>query len=124
MNPGLRELVSAPEFAVLATRDRDGTTHQCVMWVGLDGKDLVMASKRSRSQCRNIAADPRVSVLVYQRSMPQHYVHVRGTAIVTADGGTELIERLSRAYTGGPHGGGDENQRVVIRVTPERVRVR
>jgi PPOX class probable F420-dependent enzyme len=124
VNEALRQLVEAPEFVVLATKDTGGTVHQCVMWAGADGDDLVMASKRHRRQVRNIAADPQVSVLLYQRARPQHYVHVRGTATLAAEGARELIERLSLAYTGTPHGNTEDHERIVIRVTPQKVTVR
>ncbi|MGD0557761.1 MAG: TIGR03618 family F420-dependent PPOX class oxidoreductase [Streptosporangiaceae bacterium] len=111
-------------FAVLATQNADGTVHQCVMWYAEDGKNLVMASKRYRRQCRNIAANPRVSVLIHDRDAPERYVHVQGTATLAADGARDLIERLSLAYTGRPHGNPEDHERIVIRVTPETVTIR
>jgi general stress protein 26 len=84
----------------------------------------VMAAKRYRRRCQNIAADPRVSVLICQRDAPQHYVHVQGTATGTPDGARDLIERLAQAYTGAPHAGDEDDQRVLIRVAPDQVRVR
>jgi PPOX class probable F420-dependent enzyme len=124
VNEVLREFVEAPEFAVLATRNLSGGVHQCVMWTGTDGDDLVMASKRHRRQVRNIMADPEVSVLLYRRTDPERYVHIQGTATLVPDGARDLIERLSLAYTGRPHGNNEDNERIVIRVTPETVTVR
>ena len=118
-----RVLIDTPEFGVLSTTDPAGGQHQCVMWVGRDGNDLVMATKNYRRQYRNLIADPRASVLVYSRARPQHYVHIRGTATLVEGGAVELADRLARAYTGTSHEVSEEAQRVMIRVTPLRVNV-
>ncbi len=117
-----RRLFDAPEFAVLATRERN----QCVMWVGRDGDELFMVSKDFRRQVRDVLADPGVSVLVYDRARPQHYVRVEGIATVETDGAAELMDRLARTYTGEPHvitNPAEEASRTVLRIRPERVLV-
>ena len=53
---GARELIDAPEFAVLSTANPDGSHHLCVMWVGRDGDDLLMATRKARPQHRNLRA--------------------------------------------------------------------
>ncbi len=117
-----RRLIDAPEFAVLATGER----HQCVMWVGRDGDELFMVTKDFRRQARDVLADPRVSVVVYARNRPQHYIRVEGVATVDPDGASELMDRLAYAYTGRPHvvtNPAEEATRVVLRIHPEQVRV-
>ncbi|MDX6741426.1 pyridoxamine 5'-phosphate oxidase family protein [Actinocorallia sp. A-T 12471] len=117
-----RALIDAPEFAVLAT----GTRHQCVMWVGRDGDELFMVTKDFRRQARDVAADPRVSVVLYARDRPQHYARIEGVARVETEGAVALMDRLALAYTGRPHVVADpaqEASRVVLRITPEKVAV-
>ncbi|MCD0449479.1 pyridoxamine 5'-phosphate oxidase family protein [Actinocorallia sp. API 0066] len=117
-----RRLLDAPEFAVLATGER----HQCVMWAGREGDELFMVTKDFRRQARDIASDPRVSVLLYQRDRPQHYARIEGSARIETEGAAALMDRLALAYTGAPHVVTDpaqEASRVVIRVTPDRVAV-
>lgn len=117
-----QRLLDAPEFAVLATGER----HQCVMWAGRENGELLMVSKDFRRQVRDILADPRVSVLVYARNKPQHYIRVEGVATVETEGAAELMDRLAYAYTGEPHvvvDPAEEASRVVLRIRPERVLV-
>ncbi|GAA0969455.1 PPOX class F420-dependent oxidoreductase [Acrocarpospora macrocephala] len=121
----VRAFLDAPEFAVLATAEPDGRTQLSVMWVGRDGDDLVMATKRGRRKVRNLQRDPNATVLVYSRTRPTRYVEIRGTAKITDEDARALIDRLSRSYTGRDHVLGDpdeERDRVVIRITPDRVR--
>lgn len=125
--PAVRALIDRPEFAVLSTANADGSHHLCVMWVGRDGDELVMATKARRRQAVNLRARPQASVLLYARDRPTRYAEIRGTATVEPHGGAELIDRLARAYTGAERhdttGSPDDAERVVIRLVPERVRV-
>ncbi len=124
-----RELIDRPEFAVLSTANPDGTHHLCVMWIGRDGDELVMATKTRRRQAVNLRARPRATILLYDRERPTRYVEIRGRATVEADGAAAvaLIDRLARAYTGADGhdttGRPDDAERVVLRIAPERVRV-
>ncbi|GIM96617.1 PPOX class F420-dependent oxidoreductase [Paractinoplanes toevensis] len=122
LGEAVRELVDRPEFAVLSTREPDGTAQLSVMWVGRDGDDLLMATKGARRKVRNIRRDPRVTVLLYDRSRPTRYAEIRGTARVTAEDARALVDQLARRYTGADHLVDDqEADRVVLRITPDRV---
>ncbi|MFF5078464.1 TIGR03618 family F420-dependent PPOX class oxidoreductase [Actinoplanes sp. NPDC000266] len=124
LSEAVRELVDRPEFAVLATAEPDGSSQLSVMWVGLDGDNLVMATKDGRRKVRNIRRDSRVTVLVYDRLRPTRYVEIRGRAAVLGEGGAALVNELAHRYTGKDHVIGDpaeEADRVVLRIVPERV---
>ncbi|WP_211275240.1 TIGR03618 family F420-dependent PPOX class oxidoreductase [Actinoplanes rectilineatus] len=120
----VRELLDRPEFAVLSTTDPDGTIQSSVMWAGRDGEEVVMATKGGRRKVRNIARDPRVTVLVYDRRSPVRYAEIRGTAQVTGEDAHALVDELARRYTGADHvvtDPAEEADRVVLRITPTRV---
>ena len=116
-NDAVRKLFDEPNPAVLATVNPDGSPQTSVVWVGLDGDELVISSQAGRRKERNVRRDPRVSISVYDRDDPQKYAEVRGVATVTEDVGRELAVRLDEAYDG--PGAGDE----VLRLPPEVVRV-
>jgi hypothetical protein len=67
-----------------------------------------------------------VSVLIHDRDNAYTYVEVRGTVTMTTDGGPELINSLSQAYTGGPYTGDDgtDNVRVVVRIDADKIYAR
>ena len=125
LTPLAIELLDRPEFGVLSTANRDGSAHQCVMWVGRDGDQLVLASRQGRVQVRNVLRDPRASVLLHDRTDPRRYVHIAGLVTVAPDHGGVLIDRLSRAYVGLPHSSLDPSRpdpdRVVLSLAPLRV---
>ncbi len=119
------ELLERPEFAVLSTAEPDGSAHLSVMWVARDGDDLLMATKAGRRKVRNIRRDPRVTVLLHDRVRPARYAEIRGTARITDEDAYALVDELARRYTGAAHvvaGPAREAGRVVLRITPSRIR--
>jgi len=59
-----RRFLEEKRFAVVGTKNPDGSPHLAVMWYLLDGDDIVVNSAQGRVKDRNLAADPRMSVLV------------------------------------------------------------
>ena len=59
-----RAFLEEKRFAVVGTKNPDGSPHLAVMWYLLDGDDIVVNSAQGRIKDRNLAADPRMSVLV------------------------------------------------------------
>lgn len=121
-----RALVDRGEFAVLSTLDPDGSPHQCVLWVGRDGDEILFSTKRFRRQYLNLTADPRVSVLLYDRQRPVHYIRINGLARTVDIDSDALLERMSQAYLGRPYTVRDPEQeadRVTVAVSPSAVLV-
>lgn len=112
-----------PNFVTVATVMRDGTPQTSLLWAAYDGDDLLLSTIVGRAKERNWRRDPRVSVLIHDAQDPYSFVEVRGDVSLTTDGGPELIQELSRRYTGGPftNDEGTDHVRVVARVTPSRI---
>jgi PPOX class probable F420-dependent enzyme len=126
LSAAARKIIDAPNPAVLATVNPDGSPQTSVVWVRRDGNDLLISSAAGRRKDKNLARDPRVSVTVYDQADPLQYVEVRGLATVSADTGRQLAVSLAEEYEG-PGAGQEfldlppEVIRIVIRVTPLRV---
>lgn len=117
-----RRLLDATTFATLGTVNPDGAPQLSVVWAKRDGDDLVVSTVRGRRKEKNMRRDPRVSVSFFDPDEPYVYYEVRGSVTLTEEGGRELIDELSRKYTG--HDYADEppeNVRVVVRLTPTHV---
>jgi PPOX class probable F420-dependent enzyme len=102
----VRALFEAPNYAHLATVLPDGGPHNTVpVWVGIeDGKIAFLTSPDSR-KARNLAADPRVAIWVTDHDNPYKMAQVRGRVTAWLDGepAWDVIDRLSRKYTGPPY---------------------
>lgn len=126
LNSSVRALLDDVNPVVLGTVHPDGSPQTSVVWVARDGDELLVSTQDGRRKVRNIEADPRVSLIVYDREDPLVYAEIRGTATVTEDAGRALAVALAEQYEG-PGAGQEyldlppEVVRVAIRITPTKV---
>ncbi|WP_424210814.1 PPOX class F420-dependent oxidoreductase [Streptomyces sp. BI20] len=113
-------------FATVATIQPDGSPQLSVVWITRDGEDLLFSTTVGRRKETNLRRDPRVTVLINPPAAPYTYAEVRGTVEMTTEGGPELIDALSRKYTGKDYAdfnpaSKDDDTRVVVRVRARKV---
>lgn len=126
LSDAARKIIDAPNPAVLATVNPDGSPQTSVVWVRRDGNDLLISSAAGRRKDKNLARDPRVSMTVYDQADPLQYIEIRGLASISEDPGRQLAVSLAEEYEG-PGAGQEylelppEVIRIVIRITPLRV---
>jgi PPOX class probable F420-dependent enzyme len=121
LSDSARRLLQAPVFTILSTVGPSGAPQSSVIWVRLDGDDVLFSTIRGRLKTRNMERNPKVSLCAYDPADPYSYVEVRGTVSLTEEGGVELIDELSQAYDGVPWTARPTETRVVVRVTPTKV---
>jgi PPOX class probable F420-dependent enzyme len=115
-----RALFGAPNHVTVATIDPGGQPQTSLVWATTDGDDVLFSTIKGRRKYENLARDPRISALVYDPADAYTYAEVRGTATITDDPAAELINELSLKYTGQPFGRRPGEQRVIVRITPEK----
>jgi PPOX class probable F420-dependent enzyme len=126
--PEARAVIESGRLAHFTTIHADGRPHTTVVWVGLDGDEIVIGKLMPDQKVANIRRDPRVSLSIEadgdQMGMQNHLV-IEGTARITEGGAPELLHELAQRYVGPgtkfppmP----DPPDGFVIRVTPTRVR--
>ncbi|GGX19002.1 PPOX class F420-dependent oxidoreductase [Streptomyces noursei] len=126
LSDALKELLDSPVFVTVGTIQPDGSPQLSPVWVKRDGDDLLISTTVGRRKEQNIRRDPRVSVVLQPFDAPYGYAEIRGTASLSTEGGQELIDELSRKYTGKSYAefnpaSADDDQRVVVRITPRKV---
>ena len=114
-------LFLADNYAVVATLRADGSPHQTATWVDWDGVHVLVNITVTRKKYEELQRDPRVSVFVFDGDNWYRWVTVSGTAELTLDGAAEHIHKLSHKYRGRDYVLKPDEQRVIVRVTPERV---
>ena len=122
LTPEARAFLAMPRFATIATVGPDGAPHQAVIWYMLDGDDLVINSRPERRWPRNLAADPRISMAIYEIEQPEHWFGLKGRAELLHEGAeaTADIQALARRYGGDPAKYAGQ-ARVSYRIRVERV---
>ncbi|MFJ6581222.1 PPOX class F420-dependent oxidoreductase [Streptomyces sp. NPDC091368] len=123
----LQKLIDdTPVFATVATVQPDGSPQLSVTWLARDGDDLLISTTVGRRKETNLRRDPRVTVMINPANAPYTYAEIRGTATLTTQGGQELINELSRKYTGKDYAdfnpaSAEDSDRVVVRITPRKI---
>ena len=109
-------------LGVAATIRADGTPQLTTVWVDYDGEHVVFNTAEGRAKPRNLRRDPRTTVFVQNPDNPFQWIAVTGRAEVTTEGAVEHINKLSKKYRGRDrYDLGPGEQRLIVRVTPERV---
>jgi PPOX class probable F420-dependent enzyme len=92
-----RAFLAEKRFAIVGTKNPDGSPHLAVMWYLVDGDDIVVNSVQGRIKDRNLAADPRMSVLVEDG---YRWIRIDGRAKIEHDQAIARsdIRRLAARY--------------------------
>ncbi len=99
----LRALIEAGPMAHLTTLNLDGSPPVTVIWIGLDGDDVVSGHMSHKRLVQNIEHDPRV-VLSFDGppetgAKLNPYATLRAHATVTPSDDTwDLLNRLAKVY--------------------------
>jgi len=99
-----RAVLESDGLAHLVTINPDGSPQVSIVWVGLDGGDIVSAHLLEQQKLRNIRRDPRVSLSVETPESNamglREYLVVHGRATIEEGGAAELLQELARTYLG------------------------
>ena len=121
----VQALLRAKNFCHIATLTSSGAPHVVPVWVDTDGEHVVLNSADGRFWVRNAERDPRVTCTVMNMENPYEFVEVRGrVAEKTTDGADDHIDAMAKKYWGldAYPSRRPGQQRVILRVAPERVR--
>jgi PPOX class probable F420-dependent enzyme len=129
LNAEARAALSAGHLAHLVTLNADGSPQVAIVWVGVDGDDIVSGHLSDAQQkWRNVRDDARVVLSLETGGRTEHgldhYLVVHGSARLEPGGAPELLQRLAHVYLGAdvkfpPMD--DPPPGFVMRITPLRV---
>lgn len=123
-----RAVLESDALAHLVTLNPDGSPQVSIVWVGLEGDEIVSAHIREQQKLRNIRRDARVVLsLETEVTNPmglREYLMVRGRARIEEGGAPELLQRLAHTYLGPDvtfPSMPDPPPGFRLRITPERI---
>jgi PPOX class probable F420-dependent enzyme len=128
LSPEVRAVIESGRLAHFTTINADGSPHTTIVWVGLDGDEVVIGKLRPDQKLANLARDPRVTFSMEAEGTShglQNHLVVEGTAVVQEGGAPPLLHELAQRYMGPgtrfpPMA--DPPAGFVIRITPTKVR--
>ncbi|MBV6451936.1 MAG: hypothetical protein MHPDNHAH_02684 [Anaerolineales bacterium] len=100
----LKALVESGCPAFLITLNPDGGPQSTLVWIGIDGDDLVAAHLPKNQKVKNILRDSRVAVSLLANTKSEmnltEYAVIYGTASITEGGAADLLQKLAEVYIG------------------------
>jgi PPOX class probable F420-dependent enzyme len=119
----LRDLLDDPNYGALGTVRPDGTVQVNPMWFEYDGEHLLFTHTTKRQKFRNLAANPSMSLMVFDPEDPYRYLEVRGRLVsTTPDPGGDFYVRLGRRYGNeGQQPPPDKADRVILAMSIEHI---
>jgi PPOX class probable F420-dependent enzyme len=100
----VRAAITAGKLAHLVTLNPDGSPHVTIVWVGLEGDDVVSGHMRAWQKVRNVERDPRVALSIEVDGKNEmglsQYLVLNGRARVRTGGAADLLQRLAKVYLG------------------------
>jgi PPOX class probable F420-dependent enzyme len=99
-----RAVLASPALAHLVTLNPDGSPQVTIVWVGLDGDEIVSGHLAEHRKVRNVRNDSRVALSIETSNRNaigmDEYLVIYGTARISEGGAPELLQRLAHTYLG------------------------
>jgi len=119
-----KTLIDGKNFANLATLMSDGSPQVTPVWVDREGDTILVNTAIGRTKQRNISADPRVALDIFDQANPYSNATIRGRVIAQSQkGADEHIDKLAMKYLGKdkyPFRQPSE-KRVILMIKPETI---
>jgi PPOX class probable F420-dependent enzyme len=83
------------------TLNKDGSPQVSIVWVGLDGDEIVCAHLNLYQKLKNIQRDARVALSMVTGGKTHgldNYLVINGRARITEGGAPELLNQLAQIY--------------------------
>jgi PPOX class probable F420-dependent enzyme len=126
INDDVREILDGTPVAHLASVLPDGAPHTVPLWIGTHGDHIAVFTGPDSRKARNLRRDPRVAISLTPADNPFQPVIIRGKVVewVDGDAGWEIIDRISKKYTGGPYTRDQERHVALIQPESQQVGMR
>ena len=123
LDEDVTRLAKGKNLATVVTLMPSGQPQALLTWVDSDGEHVLVNTEPQRQRTRNVARDPRITVLIHGDD-PWDWAEIRGHVVetVTGDEARRHIDELAQKYTGadyarpiGPDG------RVILKIAPDKI---
>lgn len=101
LNKAVQQALTAGHPAHLVTLNKDGSPQVSIVWVGLDGDEIVCAHFNLSQKLKNIQRDARVALSIETGGKTNgldNYLVINGRARITEGSAPELLNRLAQIY--------------------------
>ena len=122
INDEIKTLVQGKNFATISTLLPSGQIQTHVVWVDCDDEHIVINTEVELRKFKNVQADPRVTVTIWDKKNPYYFAEVRGhvVGVVTGPAARANINALAQKYLEADYP--DEwisSERVMLKIAPD-----
>lgn len=100
----IRNLIESGCLAHLVTLNNDGSPQVTLVWIGLEGDEVVAGHLPKNQKVKNILQDPRVVISLQADTKSSmgltEYAVLYGEARIQEGGAPELLQKLAEVYIG------------------------
>ena len=96
------DLLMRPVHGVLTTMMPDGQPQATLVWCDYDGECACVNTTLERQKGRNLAVEPRATLLLVDPDDTSRYLEIRGEVELEREGALAHLDALTRKYTRHP----------------------
>jgi PPOX class probable F420-dependent enzyme len=96
----VKKILQDKAYGHVVTFDAEGKPQLTMVWVDVEGDEVLFNTADGRLKPKNLRRDPRVIISVQDRNDPQSYMVFHGRASVTESGADEQIDTLAQRFLG------------------------
>jgi len=95
-----RKMLQDKAYGHVVTSAPNGRPQATMVWVDVEGDEVLFNTAEGREKARNLRRNPRVVISIQDRNNPQAYLLVHGTASVAEAGADAHIDKLAKRFLG------------------------
>jgi len=96
----LKKILEDKAYGHVTTFNAKGNPEVTMVWMDVDGDEVLLNTAEGRRKPGNIRRDPRMIVSVQDRNNPQAYAAFYGKGRVIEAGADEHIDKLAKLFLG------------------------
>jgi len=123
LSENMQQILKQKAYGHVVTRNPDGSPQASMVWMDVEGNEVLFNTAEGRIKPRNLRRDPRILISVQNPRNPQGNVIIHGTATITEEGAEEHIDMLAKRFLGlenYPWRGPGE-KRLIVRTRVDRI---
>jgi len=119
----LKTILEDKAYGHVVTFSPKGQPRVTMVWMDVDGDELVFNTVEGRKKPDNLRRDPRVIVSVQDRHQPQSYAVFHGKMrTITEEGARAHIDKLAKRFLGvDKYPGPPTETRLLVRIAVDRI---
>jgi PPOX class probable F420-dependent enzyme len=119
----VKKIMEDKAYGHVVTLGAGGKPQVSMVWMDVDGDDVLFNTAEGRVKPKNLRGDPRIIISVQDRNDPQSHIVFHGKATVTEAGADDHIDKLAKRFLGAdkyPFRRPGE-KRLIVRVKVDRI---